>query len=79
MSKASQTIALILVPLSLIFLGFRSCDDGDPSNGGGSSGSHYFGHSWSHSSSGWSHSSGSSFSSGTSRGGFGSHGGSIGS
>lgn len=78
MSKASQSIALFLVPLSLIFLGFHSCDDGDDGTwSGGSSGhSTYYGHSSFFG--GSSHSSGSSFS-GTSRGGFGSHGGSIGS
>jgi len=79
MSKASKSIALFLVPLSLIFLGFHSCDDHSNGTSYGSSSGHsyYYGHSGYYG--GSSRSSGSSFSSGTSRGGFGSHGGSIGS
>jgi len=78
MSKASKSIALFLVPLSLIFLGFHSCDDDNGTSYGSSSGhSYFYGHSGYYGGSG--RSSGSSFSSGTSRGGFGSHGGSIGS
>jgi hypothetical protein len=84
MSKASKTIALLLLPLSVIFLGFHGCDDNDggyattrSSSGGG--GGWFFGRSsyWGRSYSG--SSSRSSFSSGTSRGGFGSHAGSFGS
>ncbi|MDB5319348.1 MAG: hypothetical protein JWN40_979 [Phycisphaerales bacterium] len=84
MSKASKAIALLLLPLSVIFLGFHGCEDDDSyattrSFSGGSHGwffgrSSYYG--------GSSYSGGgsrSSFSSGTSRGGFGSHGGSFGS
>jgi hypothetical protein len=86
MSKASKAIALMLLPLSIIFLGFQGCDeDGDGyattrrSSGGG--GFWYFGRSSSYGRSSFSSGSGShsSFSSGTSRGGFGSHAGSMGS
>jgi hypothetical protein len=86
MSKASKAIALMLLPLSIIFLGYHGCDqDADGyattrSSSGGSSGGYFWGRS-SYGRSGFSSGSGShsSFSSGTSRGGFGSHGGSFGS
>jgi hypothetical protein len=87
MSKASKAIALLLLPLSVIFLGFHGCDD-DPGgyatirSSTGRSGSHgwFFGRSsYYGSGSSYSGSRSSSFSSGTSRGGFGSHGGSMGS
>jgi hypothetical protein len=86
MSKASKTITLLLVPLSIIFLGFHDCESDEdsyattqPSNstsGGGSSHWFYSGRS---SNSGRSYYSSGSHSSGTSRGGFGSHAGSFGS
>jgi hypothetical protein len=86
MSKASKAIALMLLPLSIIFLGFHGCDeDADGyattrSSSGGTGGGYFWGRSYGRSGY-YSGSSGSrsSFSSGTSRGGFGSHGGSIGS
>ena len=83
MSKASKAIALLLLPLSIIFLGFHGCDqDADgyatTRSSSGGSGFWYFGRSSSYGrssySSGSSIGSRSSFSSGTSRGGFGSHG-----
>jgi hypothetical protein len=81
MSKASKAIALLLLPLSIVFLGYRGCDQ-DPdgyattrSSSGGSSSGYFWGRS-SYGRSGYSTGSHSSFSSGTSRGGFGSHGGS---
>ena len=85
MTKASRNVALILVPLGLVFLGYRSCDEHDfdlattrSSFGSGSSSHSHFYSSGRRSS--WSSgSSGSAHSSGTSRGGFGSHGGSMGS
>jgi len=92
MSKASKTITLLLVPLSIIFLGFHDCESDEdsyattqPSSSGGGT-SHWFysgrssysGRSYYSSGSHSSFSSG-SHSSGTSRGGFGSHAGSFGS
>lgn len=74
MNKASQSIALVLVPLSIIYLGYRGCErDGGyastrSSSGGG--GRSYWGSGSGSSSSGDAHSSG------TSRGGFGFFGGS---
>ena len=89
MSKASKTITLLLVPLSIIFLGFHDCESDDGSyastrpSSSSSGGSHWFysGRSYSSGSRSSSYSSGShsSFSSGTRRGGFGSHAGSFGS
>lgn len=86
MSKASKVIALMLLPLSIVFLGFHGCDeDADgyatTRRSSGGSGFWYFGRSSSYGRSSFSSGSGShsSFSSGTSRGGFGSHGGSMGS
>ena len=84
MTKASKTIAMILVPLSVVYLGYRSCDSDHSSattrrssSSGGRHSGWFFGRS---SSGGGSSSSGhSSYSSGTSRGGFGFHGGSSGS
>jgi hypothetical protein len=83
MTKASKTVAMILVPLSVVYLGYRSCDSRDDgyattrrsSSSGGRHSSWFFGRS----TGGGSSSSGHSISSGTSRGGFGSHGGSVGS
>jgi hypothetical protein len=83
MSKASKSIALLLLPLSIIFLGYHGCDqdaDGYATTRSSSSGSSFW--YWGRSSyygrsgysSGGSSGSRSSFSSGTSRGGFGSHG-----
>ena len=74
MTKASKTVALVLVPLSIIYLGYRGCDhdsDGYAStrSSSGSGGRSFWGYR-----SGSSSSSGHSYSSGTSRGGFGFHG-----
>ena len=75
--KSSRVIALVLIPLGMMFLGFwaNSCDDDSyattqSSSGGHSSGGRSF---W-RSSSASSYGSGSSSHSGTSRGGFGSTG-----
>jgi hypothetical protein len=86
--KASRAISLLLIPLGLVFLGYHSCDreEGDDfastqpsSSSSGYHSSGYHSSYWFGRSTGSSYrSSGSSFSS-TSRGGFGSHGGSIGS
>ena len=48
MTKASRNVALVLVPLGLVFLGYRSCDQHDfdlattRSSSGSSSHSHGF-------------------------------------
>jgi hypothetical protein len=83
MTKASRNVALILIPLGLVFLGYRSCDEHDfdlaTTRSSSGSGSHSHFYSSGRSASWSSGSSSSAHSSGTSRGGFGSHGGSMGS
>jgi hypothetical protein len=74
MNKASQTIALMLVPLSIVYLGYRGCDHDGSATTRSSSGSRSSFWGWSSRSGSSSSSSSHSYSSGTSRGGFGSHG-----